>query len=449
MNGESQKDSRTPELIISRQYHITLLFSVFVYIILQVLIGLNDLGATDVTIYDLQEVKSIDAHSAFHLAVGIMYVILTIQHAKKVIEEFSTFQSDMPPFSSGTVAVSYLNIAVYIMCASSSFLTSFYNYGGVFVDCFGVETVAAQWPAWIVTIPLMTYGSIAATNECHIQYFEADKLTTLQILNLLPLRSWATIALMLCSMVSGFLMNCLKGKFAFEIGVFFYGLTLFCPLVIVIVIRPDTLGFLKTMTSAVSAKNISYRQSDIDVINTTGFVIFDRADESKRKKVASALGSKDDTYPLQFLLFVVYPIFFLIHSLGITKIITSEHVQIAYLFASIGTKSILLDEWVYSICLKIRNARESETTSNTHAKEASQTLLRYLFNDLRNPLNTLTMGLSIVEGDKKKLTPNTLSALSMMQSATGNMGGKIFLNSYFLLCRNTVKCFCFDLLYVI
>ena len=78
-------------------------------------------------------------------------------------------------------------------------------------------------------------------------------------------------------------------------------------------------------------------------------------------------------------------------------------------------------EVLMSYTMLRENTMEAQILADIRANEARNTFLRYVFHEMRVPLNTVSMGLAIVSDDAALLTESSNDALQMMTSSVNFM----------------------------
>jgi len=130
--------------------------------------------------------------------------------------------------------------------------------------------------------------------------------------------------------------------------------------------------------------------------------------------------SKQRTLSRLFL--VVFPFFPATHIAGHIQLLTREQVFIAYGLCSLIAKLLFagsVSDAHVGLITGIQALKLStEKAMNTTRRE----FLRYVFHEVRVPLNTITMGLIVIKEDEEKLGVASKEALEMMSSATNFMG---------------------------
>ena len=255
-------------------------------------------------------------------------------------------------------------IVIAAIAGSSSFMTFSRNYGGICMDVLGVETSAAQWSEWVTCVPLMVYVAIAVDHK--------------------PCLSW-----MDCGIVGGvFLAMSCGVVLNFDLVSRGFGIFLFI------------FGTCASIGSNVAILYIKSEGNRGEYLFFGGNIMEKSDDEivASIKKVA-----------LTKLMFILFPAFPLAYLLRLYGAIDRDQLYVAFLLLSVTAKllfvSSLVEEQVTAI-----DQMQARTMTVATANESRRTFLRYVFHELRIPLNTITMGIAVVE-DRRGMTYQNLSQL--------------------------------------
>ena len=279
---------------------------------------------------------------------------------------------------------------ISLVAGSSNLLTSV--YGGVCKDALGVESPVAQWGEWLVCVPLMVYINIAIE----------DKDQELSDSDL------ATIFLTSISILLGFMMNFQE---PFAVGVIFFSLANFC-----FIAYP--LYSIKCSMKGVNPQ-FSPLRSNLSTV------------ETRLSREHDLIKSTKYAY-LSRLLFVIFPVFPFVYLLAFFKFLDRDQTMVVFgvggIIAKMFFSNILVDAKV-----GISDQISAQRRSKRSADESRNIFLRYVFHELRTPLHTLTMGMTVIEGDKTKsdqeetvkLFESREEVVNMMQGATDFMSNTL------------------------
>ena len=253
--------------------------------------------------------------------------------------------------------------AISIIAGSSNMLT--YTHGGVCKDALGVESPVAQWSEWIVSVPLMVYINIAVEDK-NKELINSDL---------------AVIMLTSVSIILGFMMNF---HVPFTVGVIFFSLAILC-----FIAYPS---YLMKFSGESNKVKFSLIRSNLSIVETR---IREEEDLIKATKYKY----------LSRLLFTLFPLFPFTYLLAYMKILDRDQAIVTFGMGGIITKmlfaNILVDAKV-----GLSDRLDAERKSRKSAEVSRNTFLRYVFHELRTPLHTLTMGMTVIENKKKKKKMN-------------------------------------------
>ena len=340
MNNSStfrEENLKENSSILHRQGIYVFPLSIVIYIVLALLIGIEG-GCHE------------PEYSAFvntcYFGAGTAFVVHTVLMGRKVLEHHY-HRGEQGEFR-GMAHVAALTIS--LIAGTASFLTS--NFTGVCVDVLGVSSPVAQWPEWLVCVPLMTYTIVAIEHKSG-----------------LTMADYAIILLMFFSVLVGLLMH-FAGSFGG--GIFLYLFGCFC-----------IIGVLWFVVK------------DRAIAPTNEFLSNLQISTQKYHHIAAANRRK----ALIVLVAVLFPLFPVIYLLGWLRAFDRDQVAIAYVVVSVVAKllfvSSLIDTQVY-----LSDSLEADRKTEKIVQDSRRDFLRYVFHELRIPLNTMTIGIGFIEEDK-------------------------------------------------
>ena len=125
------------------------------------------------------------------------------------------------------------------------------------------------------------------------------------------------------------------------------------------------------------------------------------------------------SYYLALWLTICFPLFPLTYLLAVFKIIGADETISIFLILSVLTKALYA-----AIAMDVHSATLTEAhhalVEERNANEARRAFLKYIFHEVRTPLNSLTMGLEILRQGNHMLSSD-LELLSMMKGASDFM----------------------------
>ena len=348
--------------ILTQQGYYVLPISIGAYIILQ--------GLTHIQQVCIAEEYGISV-SYYYFGAGFAFSVNVLLSGKKVLEHH-VHRGPNGEFR-GMAFVAATTIST--IAGTASFLTSNANYGGVCVDILGVSSPAAQWSEWLVCVPLMTYMIVSMEQK-----------------PALTLGDYTIILLMGFSVLVGFLMNL---PVTFGGGVFLFIFGCLCLIGVLVFV-------MKGRESVVPTSNDYLTNDQIT---------------AKKYQLLAQTNRRNN---LTLLIATVFPIFPLIYLLGWIHILDRDQVAIGYIMVSLIAKllfvSTLLDAQVH-----LTDSMEIQRQTEKLAQDSRRDFLRYVFHELRIPLNTLTIGIGLLLEDNDALQNTYREALRMMNGAANLM----------------------------
>jgi hypothetical protein len=143
-------EQRKNASLLSLRYKVVCPLAIIIYIILQVVIGLNYIP----TQIDFDTNLALKVR-IFTFGSGMAFGISVIQ---QIMNIFSCLELGGNRDLQG---IYYSILTVSSIAGSASLLTFAINWGGVMTDVFGVYSNASQWAEWLVTVPMMVYIALA------------------------------------------------------------------------------------------------------------------------------------------------------------------------------------------------------------------------------------------------------------------------------------------------
>ena len=120
---------------------------------------------------------------------------------------------------------------------------------------------------------------------------------------------------------------------------------------------------------------------------------------------------------------VFIPAVILVHILSCSRVgvIEPNNMAPTVLVLLFVTGKLYFLETLITYTMLRENTMEAQILADIRANEARNTFLRYVFHEMRVPLNTVSMGLAIVSDDAALLTESSTDALQMMTSSVNFM----------------------------
>jgi hypothetical protein len=149
--------------LLSRQHYYVLPGALITYMILQYLIGMK------YQVCSPYRKPPSRATEIFFYCSAACFVMSMMQQIVKIFS-YHPFTLSGELVSSGmSRSLFFAALTVSFIAGSSSLLTATIGYGGICMDIFGVESVAGQWSEWFVTVPLITYLTIAVEDKKRLE----------------------------------------------------------------------------------------------------------------------------------------------------------------------------------------------------------------------------------------------------------------------------------------
>ena len=126
-------------------------------------------------------------------------------------------------------------------------------------------------------------------------------------------------------------------------------------------------------------------------------------------------------YKLSLVLTSVLPLVPVVYLLAIFEVLDAPATIVPFLVLSVATKGLFAYVTMdihFDLLVAARVAVSEENDRN--ANEARRAFLKYIFHELRNPLNSLTIGIEIL-GNSSHLDSHDLESLGMMKDASAFM----------------------------
>ena len=347
--------------LLTRQGWIVLPLCIVVYVVLQGLTSINGVcSAPPFSTYV----------TYFYFGAGFAFIVMTVLMGKKILE-YHFYRGENGEFR----GMMYLAAAtINVIAGTASFLTSNANYGGVCVDVLGVSSTAAQWSEWLVCVPLMTYMIVTIDDKSD-----------------LSISDYTIILLMGFSVLVGFLMN-FTVTYGGGIFLFVFGCLCLMGVLLFVIKAPHAIAPNSGPATELQTTNKKHRDLGI----------------ATRRKA------------LIVLVAILFPLFPIIYLLGWVLVLDRDQVAVGYILVSVMSKLFfvhaLIDSQVYLL-----DSLEAYRKTEKLAQDSRRDFLRYVFHELRIPLNTLTIGIGLLQEDKDYLNNPCQEALHMMNGATSFM----------------------------
>lgn len=358
LSKDIEEDNNERTTLLSNQYYYVCPLAVLTYVILQYFIGkFSHLGD--------EEVILSERVYYFYNGAGFSFIISAIQQVVRMFE--CRFQWG----NKNSQGIHFTVFTVSSIAASSFFLTFSLHWGGVCKDVLGVESTAAQWAEWLITVPLMVYMTLAMEDK--------EALTAHDI---------TILAVFVLAISFGFLLNFKDMPTAVGYVLFILGC---CSITVTIVLDRLSGTKFKTAINDHSASHADYRRALIKA--------------SKRRTLSR-------------LFVAVFPLFPMTHILAQAEVLDRESTIIAYALCSLIAKLLFASSVSDAHASLAEGVNKLRLSAEQTANDKRRNFLRYVFHEVRVPLNTISMGLIVVKEDYNLLSDDSKEAVIMMNGAT-------------------------------
>lgn len=313
--------------LLSRQHHYVLPGALITYVILQYLIGMKYQACSP-----YREPVSRTTETFFYCSASCFAMSIMQQLVKIFSYHPFTHRGEVTVGMSRSLFFAALTIS--FIGGSSSMLTASIGYGGICIDIFGVESVGGQWAEWFVTVPLITYLTIAVEDKKRLE-------------NLDYLLIFSCLMCIIC----GFSMN--------NIGEYFYfGLTLL------------VLPWGSIVATVVVLNRAAALKLQAVHINSLGSDV--------NKEITSIIKMRS----MSLLILLNYPAFGTVHLFGYMGILDRDGVFIGYQLCGLITKILFVGN-LTEAHLGMFESMNLQLSALKLANETRRNFLRFVFHEVR------------------------------------------------------------------
>lgn len=326
--------------ILSRQGHIVFPTVLLTYTLLLLLTGYN-------TACNVDEPFAIWT-SYYYFAAGFSFITSIVQQLHKVQ---ACWHENKNGGCYDKIMHYLAAVSVATIAGASSLSTYSLNYGGICRDVLGIDSSAAQWSEWITCVPLMAYIALAVDHKPCLTMIDC-----------------AVVIGIILAVSSGVIMN-------FNFVNYIFGIFLFI------------FGSCSLLASHIATLYIRVEECNVETRPSTEYHLRRRDDEiiASVKKTA-----------LMRLMFFIFPIFPLAYLLKFCGVIDRDQLYVTFVLLSVIAKHLFVSSLV-DIQISATDDINSRMAAEAMANESRRIFLRYVFHELRIPLNTITMGMAIIE----------------------------------------------------
>jgi len=366
--------SYTGESLLSRQYKTVMPLFVVAYVVAQCLISTQQSRCTVTpSPFSAYTGRVAVAFVALYAAAFVYYVLM------------ACFVQSWTELELEHLRGVYCGAATVSLLAGTA--TAFYLVDGVgndaCVDVLGVYSPNAQWAEWLMTAPLLSYLSLAVEDK-------PSRLT---------LSDYAVMGSLFLCILFGFLMNFVATRTQ--------GWTLFVFSALCMcgnVVKVNTSLFPRKKQKCDDDDGVGDGFGDG---NGVAAPLWEHERALMRSKLAR-------------LLVVGFPAFPIIYLLSFSRIIDKDQLLIGYMVGGFILKGLF-------VAIISGESMVLQVAAERRIAESKRQFLRYLFHEVRVPLNTLTMGVSVLQqvraGTLKPVDADAV--LPMMETASDTMAAAL------------------------
>lgn len=333
-----RSDLKTSSLL-NRQGIYVLPSVLVIYIVMQLLVGYNNFCTVSTPFAPWTRY--------YYFAAGFCFLTSILQHMNKIYA--CCWQNyTNPNYNEGIFYMAAITVS--LIAGSSSLLTYSNSHGGICRDVLGIDSSAAQWSEWLTSVPLMAYIAVAVEDK--ISLTKSD-----------------------CMVIFGlFLAVAFGASMNFKIENYAAGVFLFL------------CGCVTLIGSFIIIRNLERGEGS------------DRGVHSSRMRDDDIMAATKKA-SLSRLINVVFPTFPILYLVGYFGRLDRDELYVGFVLLSVLAKllfvSALIDEQVM-VTEKIKMRNEADDLVN----DTRRSFLRYVFHELRIPLNTITMGMAVIENNR-------------------------------------------------
>eukprot|EP01041_Mallomonas_annulata_P000687 gene687-1316_t len=259
----------------------------------------------------------------------------------------------------------------------ATILALVWNWGGVCIDALGVASPAAIWGEWIATAPLLVLITVTIVDKPELSKTDWFLMITFSFCLVF---AWLIIV---------------NESYGWGVFWFLVSASMYLPMLY--------LPFYLTRNSFISPEGLNneYTSAPIDEDNAALEDITDAYLYMKR-------------YYLAMLLTIILPMYTFSYILAWAGVIDGASIIAIYQVLSGTTKGLFA-----ALCMDahIDALMEAERAVERRANVARRAFLKYIFHEVRTPLNSLTMGIEILQMSEN-LEEEDMESLIMMKGAS-------------------------------
>eukprot|EP01033_Poteriospumella_lacustris_P016855 gene16855-12065_t len=274
----------------------------------------------------------------------------------------------------GTLSSYYASIIVHLISTTAHVGSLFFEWGGTCRDAFGVPTPAVIWPEWSISVPLLIFIIVSIDDKPYLSYDDV----------------LAVISLHLC-IVCGALLQYTSSTIV-SAGLLVFSCLFFLPCLFLMWKSSCELNSLLKMSMVSEAKRGLFQRRILLA--------------SRKATLSMCVG----------LLFPAFPGLYFLRFQGL---LNDDLFLVLTMFASGFTKLCFA-----SLCmdahLEVSHPAFALIDAENFANTSRRAFLRFVFHEVRVPLNSISMGVQVLEGSP--MATEDQDTVSMMKEAVHAMG---------------------------
>ena len=265
----------------------------------------------------------------------------------------------------------FIGLNILSIGALTTLLTVMFDWGGVCIDVLGVASPAAIWAEWITTGPLLVFLAVTINGKLHLNYIDWILITSLPV----------------CVIAGAFIIispSVAIGQFWLIVSII-----TFCPLLY--------LPFYKVYKDTYFYHNYSGLNME-------------------EESLMESISNKKQFY-LSLWLIIILPFYTVNYLFAMANFIGVSVTMAIYQILSVFTKGlfigIILDIHIFLVADYERNQLKQ-------GNNARRGFLKYIFHEVRTPLNSVAIGIEVLELSDN-LDATDREHLAVMKTATNYM----------------------------
>jgi len=258
------------------------------------------------------------------------------------------------------------------MSSIASLLEIAFSWGGVCIDSLGVSTPASIWGEWVACGPLLVFITVTLVDKPELSVMD-----------------WFQMISFLICLCSGF---------------------------VIIFPQPKELAMFWLVLAIVSYLPMFYLPVYVRKCDVQSYSLVDDMEDSWFCRFSKIYAKR---FNLSMSLLVGFSIFPIVYLLAYRGVIDASVTVGLFEIMSVATKSLYVAV-IMDIHLDALLQAQRALVEEQRANEARRAFLKYIFHEVRTPLNSLTMGIEILERSNN-LDTSDRESLLMMKGASDFM----------------------------